>query len=110
MSKKDIRINFRKVCLDRDKDTCKMCGLKASNREEALNIFDVHHICDRSLMIAGGYVLQNGITLCHSCHIKAEQFHSTGKSFTGYSPEELYIKINSSLDKAIDASEKLKSD
>jgi len=110
MSKKDIRKNFRKVCLDRDKDTCKMCGRKATNREEALEIFDIHHITDRSLMVAGGYCLENGITLCDDCHLKAEEFHSTGISHPGYSPEELYEKIGSNLDKAIDASEKLKSD
>lgn len=31
------------------------------------------------------------------CHQKAEYFTSRGKSFPGYSPSELYIKINSSF-------------
>jgi hypothetical protein len=44
MSKKEIRYNFRIDCLNRDNDTCKMCGHKAATRQEALEIFDVHHI------------------------------------------------------------------
>jgi hypothetical protein len=110
MSKKDIRKNFRTICLDRDKDTCRMCGHKATTREQALEIFDIHHITDRSLMPAGGYVLENGITLCKDpCHLKAEEFHSTGVSHPGYSPEDLYKVIDSSYEKAVEASQKLKS-
>src|SRR5271156_5184172 len=103
--KKEIRKNFRTVCLNRDKDTCCMCGHKALNREQALEIFDIHHIIDRSLMSNGGYVLENGITLCKDpCHIKAEVFHSTGVAHPGYSPEDLYKKINSTIEKAVEAS------
>ena len=110
MNKKEIRKNFREVCLNRDKDTCRMCGHKAHSREEALEIFDIHHITDRSLMIAGGYCLENGITLCKNpCHLKAEEFHSTGLSHPGYSPEDLYRVINSSYEKAVKASKKLSS-
>ena len=59
-----------------------------------------------------GYVKENGATLCKGdkgtdCHWKAEQFHLTGKSIPGYSPEELYAKINSNFEKALKASEKL---
>lgn len=109
MTKKEIRSKFRQVCLDRDKDTCRMCGYKAISRENALDIFDVHHISDRSLMPSGGYVLENGITLCKEpCHMKAEAYHSTGIAVEGYSPDDLYKIINSNLKKAIAASEKLK--
>jgi hypothetical protein len=108
--KKEIRNKFRTVCLDRDKDACRMCGHKAKSREEALEIFDVHHITDRSLMPEGGYVLENGITLCKDpCHIKAEIYHSTGTAVEGYSPEDLYKLINSNLEEAIKSSKKLKS-
>jgi len=107
MSKKEIRRKFREVCLKRDKLTCVMCGLKAAFFEKAEELFDVHHITDRSLIVSGGYVLENGITLCNDCHIKAEEFHSAGNSYPGYSPEDLYLKINSNLEKAILASEKL---
>jgi hypothetical protein len=109
MSKKEIRSNFRKICLKRDKYSCRMCNCKAKSSEEAVKIFDVHHITDRSLMISGGYVLENGITLCKDpCHLKAEEFHSTGIAHPGYSAEDLYKIINSSYELAVGASKKLK--
>lgn len=107
-NKKTIRNNFRTTCLDRDKDTCVMCGKKANSREDALSIFDVHHITDRSLMPNGGYVKDNGITLCKdTCHLKAEAFHSTGIAIEGYSQTDLYLKINSNYEKAVETSKKL---
>jgi len=106
-NKKEIRKKFRDVCLKRDNLTCRMCGLKAKSFEDAEELFDVHHINDRSLMPHGGYVLENGITLCEADHIKAEEFHSTGTSHPGYAPDDLYKVINSTLEKAIEASEKL---
>jgi hypothetical protein len=107
--KKEIRRKFREVCLKRDKLTCTKCGLKAKSMEEALEIFDVHHITDRSLMPNGGYVLENGITLCKdNCHLKAEEFHSTGIAVPGYSIDELYKVIKSNYEAAVKASEKLK--
>ena len=109
MSKKEIRQNFRTVCLKRDKYACRMCGCKAKSSEEALEIFDVHHISDRSLMPNGGYVLENGITLCKdSCHLRAEAFHSTGVAEPNCHPDDLYKIINSSYEKAVEASNKLR--
>ena len=58
----------------------------------------------------GGYVLENGASLCAECHKKAEQFHETGTSFPGYSPEELYAAIDSSHEKAVEASKKLENE
>ena len=108
LNKKEVRKKFREVCLNRDKDTCRMCGHKAVSREEALKIFDVHHVTDRSLMPSGGYVLENGITLCKdSCHKKAEVFHSTGVAHPGFAPDDLYKKINSNYEKAVEASQRL---
>lgn len=107
-NKKEIRRKFREVCLKRDKLTCVMCGKKAKSFEEAEEIFDIHHVTDRSLLPHGGYCLENGITLCEEDHIKAEIFHSTGTAEPGYSPEDLYKKIGSDLEKATAASKKLK--
>jgi 5-methylcytosine-specific restriction endonuclease McrA len=104
--KKLIRKNFRDACFKRDKYSCVMCGFKSSP-EKALEDLDCHHITDRSLMVSGGFVSQNGISLCKLCHEKAEEFHSTGTAHPGYSPDDLYEKINSSLDVAIEASKKL---
>ncbi len=97
MNKKQIRNNFRNAVFKRDKNQCVMCGRKGK--------LDAHHIQDRNLMPNGGYVLENGITLCSgddqdNCHWKAEQYHATGVSYPGYSPKDLFRKIGSSLEEA----------
>jgi hypothetical protein len=61
---------------------------------------DAHHITDRNKMPEGGYVADNGISLCASCHCLAEIFHDTGIAHPGFSPDDLYAKIDSSLGKA----------
>lgn len=107
-NKKEIRKKFRQICLKRDNYSCVMCGLKAITSEEAEKILDVHHIQNRSKMPQGGYVKENGITLCKNiCHLKAEEFHSSGVAISGFSIDDLYAKINSSLHKAIEASIKI---
>ena len=58
-------------------------------------------------MPAGGYVVENGISLCSECHIKAEHLHATGESWTNYTPDDLYKKIGSSKELAVEKSEKL---
>ena len=83
-----------------------MCDFKSSF-EKAESELDAHHITDRNDMPNGGYVKENGISLCEDCHIKAEVYHSTGVAYVDYSPDDLYIKINSNLDLAIKASLKL---
>jgi predicted restriction endonuclease len=106
--KKAIRKAFRDAVYKRDGYRCAMCGMKSS-KEQAQEELDAHHITDRNLLPNGGYVRENGISLCPTCHEKAEVFHSTGIAAEGYSPEDLYKKINSDLQKAIEASEKLSS-
>lgn len=106
--KKLIRQQFRDACFKRDNYRCAMCDMKFS-KEKAEQELDAHHVTDRNLLPYGGYVKENGISLCEECHIKAEIFHSTGIAHPGYSPEDLYKVINSNLEKAIAASEKLKS-
>ena len=103
MNKKQVvRANFRDAVFKRDAYKCKMCGAKPTIED-----LDAHHITDRSLMVNGGYVKENGISLCKECHIKAEQFHNTGASYPSYSPEDLYKKIGSNYDKAVQASKKI---
>ena len=106
--KKQVRQNFRDDCYKRDGFRCAMCPFK-SCKEKAQEELDAHHVTDRTLMPNGGYVKENGISLCSDCHKKAEVFHETGTSHPGYSPEDLYQKIKSSLEKATEASEKLKA-
>ena len=104
--KKLVRQAFRDACYKRDNYKCAMCGFKSSV-EKAEEELDAHHITDRNLMPNGGYVKENGISLCAPCHIKAEEFWSTGTAYPGYSQDDLYKKIVSNLEKATKASEKL---
>ena len=102
-NKKLIRQNFRDAVFARDKYACKMCGWK-----ENIEQLDAHHIIDRTLMPNGGYVKENGISLCPDCHKLAEIFHSTGTAHLNYSPEDLYKSIKSSEELARKESERLK--
>ncbi len=86
--KKRTRQIFRQECFARDENKCVMC--------ETTYGLVVHHIIDRHLIENGGYQINNGITLCPTCHLKAEVFHqSEGQLWeSGYHPDELQSKIN----------------
>ena len=88
MAKNKNREIFRNGVLKRDKFKCKICG-------DSVSKLDAHHITDRSEMPDGGYVLENGITLCDKeggCHMKAERYHiSSGDKWdAGFHPDDLY--------------------
>jgi 5-methylcytosine-specific restriction endonuclease McrA len=100
-SKKEVRARFRETCLKRDRYQCVGCGYKPADPIE----LDVHHITDRNEMPNGGYVKENGISLCGDCHVKAEVFHQTGNPHPGFSIDELYLKIGSSYPLAFQASQ-----
>lgn len=118
--KKQIREIFRNQVFKRDNFTCKICN-RFYGEEMAIEYLDSHHILDRNspeFNGTGGYVKENGITLCkydengseeNSCHMKAERFHiSEGVEWEeGMHPDDLYKLIGSSKEKAIEASEKL---
>ena len=106
--KKIIRKLFRDACYKRDGYRCAVCGMKSS-KDNAEQELDAHHITDRNEMPNGGYVKENGISLCTTCHEKAEVYHSTGIPVEGYSVDDLYKKINSNYEKAVEASNKLSS-
>jgi len=55
----------------------------------------------------GGYVKENGISLCPGCHEKAEVFHNTGAALPGWSPDDLYKMIGSTYEQALRASHRL---
>lgn len=80
------------------------CGFSACE-------LDAHHITDRHDMPNGGYVAENGISLCPDCHRKAERYHDTGheESVPGYHPDDLYEMIGSSWQEAWEASEAIAS-
>lgn len=108
--KKLVRWKFRDAVFSRDQYTCQGCVECLNKGPVDESELDAHHITDRNEMPNGGYVKENGITLCAECHMKAEQFHVTGgKNWEeGFHPDQLYAKINSCRAKAIEASRKLK--
>lgn len=97
--KKLVRETFRTEVFTRDNYKCKVCN------DSHIDI-DAHHITDRHQMPNGGYVKENGITLCPRCHIMAEKYHLTKGSrwYDGYTPLELYKLIGSSKYLAISKS------
>lgn len=102
--KKAIREAFRTAVFKRDGHKCRTCATVPENGDDGL---DAHHITDRNLMPNGGYVKENGISLCADCHIKAEVFHQTGEPLPGFAPDDLYSKIGSSRAIAEAASKRL---
>jgi len=116
MSKDPNRDAFNRVCLERAHYKCEKCGLKPKYDDE----LSVHHIISRkSLEITnGGYIKENGITLCDICYARAEAYHivdrakatntwTNAKLDPSYSPEKLFELIGSSKELAISASKKL---
>lgn len=103
--KKAIRANFRNDVFERDGHKCRVCGWSPA-LDPATNL-DAHHITDRTLIVNGGYVKENGISLCEPCHYQAERFHETGIEAAGYERDTLYKLIGSSLELAIEKSKKL---
>lgn len=96
--KKRRRAQFRKSVFGRDGYECVKCGFEDSSGDE----LDAHHIIDRDEMPNGGYVPENGITLCKECHRKAEVWHASDKYHCeeGYHPLTLFFLIDSSPEKA----------
>jgi len=99
--KKIVRQKFRDSVLKRDRNKCVIC-------KQSENV-DAHHITDRALMPHGGYVRENGISLCPMHHEMAEMYHQTEGELCeeGFLPSQLYSKVGSSYEKALDASNRL---
>lgn len=106
--KKKIRAAFRDAVFSRDRFTCKGCGEKGT-----VETLDAHHVTNRDLMPNGGYVEENGITLCKKtggCHEKAEAYDANSNIVPGFEPATLYLLIDSTYARAVEASQKLKMD
>lgn len=58
------RDKFRENVFARDGHKCVICGNDS---------LDAHHILERRLWTDGGYYLDNGASVCETCHVKAEQ-------------------------------------
>lgn len=61
--KKQVRAAFRDAVFARDNHQCILCHAPA---------VDAHHIISRKAFPDGGYFPDNGVSLCTTCHIKAE--------------------------------------
>lgn len=111
MGKKEVRSQFRKAVFERDNHTCRCCGKRGYDRQgepvPGLVPLDAHHITDRSQMPNGGYVKENGISVCDDCHLKSERFWHAGEALEGFYPSDLYKLIGSSHEAAVAASRKL---
>jgi hypothetical protein len=99
--KQKQRIIFNTTVFDRDGYSCKFC--------ECTTMLDAHHITDRKSMPNGGYVKENGITLCAEHHMDAEQFHISGGTewVENMHPNDLYKLIGSSYELALTKSNRL---
>ncbi len=78
--KRLIRAQFRAFVFGRDKYRCRLCGRAVYDRQDENPDYvsgevaaDAHHITPRDEMPYGGYVHENGITLCDPCHKRAEE-------------------------------------
>lgn len=100
-TKKQVRERFRTAVFRRDRNRCRVCG-----RQDAP--LDAHHVQNRNLMPNGGYVAENGISLCPECHELAELSLQGGEAPEKYHQDALYQIIGSSLEQARLASERLK--
>jgi hypothetical protein len=127
--KKRTRAAFREAVFQRDGYTCRVCGEPGT--EDTL---DAHHIQSRDHMVGGGYVKENGITLCKKaggCHERAEAYlnQDLDRYFPKstvihmdnipprsdsdpeyFCPSNLYKLIGSSYEMAIDAAKRMGDD
>jgi hypothetical protein len=62
------RNEFREAVFERDHHECVVCGAPAQ---------DAHHITERRLWPDGGYILDNGVSLCGQHHLGAESTRIT---------------------------------
>ena len=99
--KKATRNVFRNRVFERDHWRCCVC-------QSPKGQFDAHHITPRDEMPNGGYVVENGITLCTECHILAEEYIYDEEG--PWSRSALYKKVGSNYSKAYAASLKLGCD
>jgi uncharacterized protein YuzB (UPF0349 family) len=112
--KKQIRDQFRKKVFQRDGYQCVCCGKDGKCRQTGEFVgkdvprwpLDAHHITNRNKFKNGGYVKENGISLCDECHEFAE-YALNGEYVMGYMPDELYEMIESSFEEAQKVDERM---
>lgn len=68
--KKEIRQTWRDAVFTRDKHACVICAEMGT--VVAGTPLQAHHITPRGLCPGGGYVVENGITVCERHHVDVE--------------------------------------
>ena len=108
--KEKLRGAFRVAVFERDHFRCRACGATHSALGTTI---DAHHIHPREGFPNGGYVVENGITLCKDlCHLLAEKVLKEHKGgIDGYirplfHQDFLYALIGSSYQLALRADSK----
>lgn len=109
-TKNDVRSAFRRAVFTRDRYRCVVCARQWSeaDADPSLGRINAHHITDRREFPNGGYVAENGVTVCDgqdSCHWRCEAYHRTGGTAPepGLAPSDLYAKIGSDITRALAA-------
>jgi hypothetical protein len=113
------RREFNITCRERDNHRCVMCEMThyysinqdfTTTKHLVGQSIEVHHITNRKEIPNGGYVLENGISLCAEHHCHAETFHRFGGEswYVGFHPNDLYKLIGSSAEEAHKKSSELK--
>lgn len=67
---------WSKIVKARDNKSCRFCGSK--DRVEA------HHIKEKQLFPNLIFTIENGVTLCHECHLRAHKGHYNPNGFSMY--------------------------
>jgi endogenous inhibitor of DNA gyrase (YacG/DUF329 family) len=81
-------VNWRKSIFKRDNYTCQFCGDYGS-------VLNAHHIVPLTIDENKIFDINNGITLCESCHKKAHMNDTIENNiFVGYKWNDMYHKIN----------------
>jgi hypothetical protein len=78
---------WRKIVFERDNYTCQICGIRSSKKEWAE--IHPHHIKSFSEYPDSRFDINNGLTLCKSCHHKLHGNLSKGKKINAKSRKEL---------------------
>lgn len=75
------RQKFRQTCVDRDNSQCIVPWCNETVTSDPDGKGDVHHIIERKLWENGGYVEQNGVSICSKHHKDAEKKYIPPQAF-----------------------------
>ena len=67
------RLKFRQKCVERDSGTCVVPTCDEVVTDDPDGPSEVHHIMERKLWSGGGYLADNGASVCNQHHRLAEQ-------------------------------------